>query len=54
MSKILSGVGGMPRFLVCMVVDRTNQNIGISREGKTESYPMRTGHVMLVEIDDNY
>ena len=27
---------------------------GISRVGKTNSYPMRTRHVMLVEIDDNY
>jgi len=37
-----------------MVADLRIKIFGISRVGKTDSYPIRTGHVMLVEINDNY
>ena len=54
MSKKLSDDVGRPCFQVCMVVDRTNQNIRRIHSRKINSYPMRTRHVMLIETDDNY
>ena len=53
MSKILSGVAGMLRFRACRVANHTNQNIQHTLGGNTNSYTMRTGHVMFVE-SDNY